>query len=296
MRLDIGPWGLWSTGLRFRDARAAADAAIAFEEAGYSALWMTGGIDDPFPRVRELLAATSRITVATGILSIWSMPASDVRAALDVMSDEERDRFVLGLGVSHASVVDRGAPGLYDRPLARMRAYLDDLDLDRSGGSARRVLAALGPKMLELAATRSAGAHPYLTTPEHTAAARAAMGDRAFLAPTQMVLLDADPTTARESARRHLSMYLSQPNYLANWRRLGFEEEDTAAGGSDRLIDALVAWGDLDRVTARLRSHLDAGADHVCIQLLDREKGWKDQPLPVEDGGRLAAALMPRTA
>ncbi|KAA9108547.1 TIGR03620 family F420-dependent LLM class oxidoreductase [Microbacterium rhizomatis] len=286
-----GPWGVWSTGLRLRETSAAVDAALALEAAGYSALWMTGGFDSPFERVRALLSSTTRVTVATGILSIWSMTAAEVATEVDALASRERDRFLLGLGVSHAKFVDRGVPGRYRRPLTRMHEYLDDLDRADPLRASRTVLAALGPRMLELAAERTTGAHPYLTTPEHTSWARELIGTETFLAPTQMVVLEADPATAREAARRYLAMYLGQPNYITSWMRLGFSADDFAAGGSDRLVDALVAWGEEDAVTTRLRRHLDAGADHVCIQMLDREGGWKDQPLPVGDWQRLAEAL-----
>jgi probable F420-dependent oxidoreductase len=283
---------VWSAPLRFREATAAADAAAALEVAGWSAVWMTGGLDDPFHRVTELLAATSRVAVATGILSIWTMDAADVASRVAALDDPD-GRFLLGLGVSHAQFVDRDDPGRYTRPLTRLSAYLDALDSTGEPRVAadRRVLAALGPRMLELASRRSLGAHPYLTTPEHTATARAAMGPTAFLAPTQMTLLEPDATRARETARGILGMYLRQPNYVQSWLRLGFTEDDVASGGSDRLVDALVAWGDAERVAARLREHVAAGADHVAVSMLAPGATWRDQPLPVADWVTLAAAL-----
>lgn len=293
MSLPTGPWGAWSSGLRLRERAAAVEAAAALEEAGCSALWMTGGLSDPFERVADLLGATSRVTVATGILSIWTMSPDEVATGVRSLPDAHRHRFLLGLGVSHAQLVDRGAAGRYRRPLTQLRTYLDGLDATGpvTVGRHSRVLAALGPKMLELAATRAAGAHPYLTTVDHTVDARRILGPDAFLAPTQMVVLDANPDTARAVARRHLAMYLGQPNYVNSWLRLGFTEDDAADGGSDRLVDALVMWGDPERVAARLREHLAAGADHVAVQMLDREAGWQDQPLPVADWQRLFTAL-----
>ncbi|MBB3042675.1 TIGR03620 family F420-dependent LLM class oxidoreductase [Nocardioides soli] len=293
MSLPTGPWGAWSSGLRLRERAAAVEAAAALEEAGCSALWMTGGLSDPFERVADLLGATSRVTVATGILSIWTMSPDEVATGVQSLPDADRHRFLLGLGVSHAQLVDRGAAGRYRRPLTQLRTYLDGLDATGpvTVGRHSRVLAALGPKMLELAATRAAGAHPYLTTVDHTADARRILGPDPFLAPTQMVVLDANPDTARTVARRHLAMYLGQPNYVNSWLRLGFTEDDAADGGSDRLVDALVMWGDPERVAARLREHLAAGADHVAVQMLDREAGWQEQPLPVADWQRLFAAL-----
>nr|WP_183593772.1 TIGR03620 family F420-dependent LLM class oxidoreductase [Nocardioides soli] len=291
--MPTGPWGAWSSGLRLRERAAAVEAAAALEEAGCSALWMTGGLSDPFERVADLLGATSRVTVATGILSIWTMSPDEVATGVQSLPDADRHRFLLGLGVSHAQLVDRGAAGRYRRPLTQLRTYLDGLDATGpvTVGRHSRVLAALGPKMLELAATRAAGAHPYLTTVDHTADARRILGPDPFLAPTQMVVLDANPDTARTVARRHLAMYLGQPNYVNSWLRLGFTEDDAADGGSDRLVDALVMWGDPERVAARLREHLAAGADHVAVQMLDREAGWQEQPLPVADWQRLFAAL-----
>ncbi|TQJ29931.1 TIGR03620 family F420-dependent LLM class oxidoreductase [Microbacterium sp. SLBN-146] len=290
--IPAGPWGVWSGGLRVRDAASATAAAQRLEAAGYSALWMTGGVSNPFARVRELLAATSRVAVATGILSIWTMRPAEVVAELHALTPADRGRFLLGLGVSHASLVDRDDPGRYRRPLTAMREYLDELDAcDPDGLAMQRVLAALGPRMLDLSATRASGAHPYLTTPAHTQRAREVLGTEPFLAPTQMVVLEPDAATARAAARRHLSLYLGQPNYVANWVRLGFTSDDAAEGGSDRLIDAMIAWGDEDAVAARLREHLDAGADHVCISILDRQSGWRDYPLPVADWERLAPTL-----
>ncbi len=291
MTLPEGPWGVWATGLRLREAGTAMEAARALEAAGYSALWMTGGASNPFERVRDLLGATSRIVVATGILSIWTMTPDEVATEVALLAPADRERFVLGLGVSHASLVDRAEPGRYGKPLSRMREYLDDLDRIDPSLARQGVLAALGPRMLDLAATRTAGAHPYLTTPEHTAEARTLLGEAPFLAPTQMIVREADPAAARQAARRHLSLYLGQPNYVSSWIRLGFSPDDVADGGSDALVDSLVAWGDDETIARRLREHLDAGADHVCVQALDRELGWRDKPFPVEDWLRLAPTL-----
>lgn len=291
MSLPAGPWGAWSAALRLGERSAAMDAAAALEEAGCSALWLTGGLDDPFDRVADLLAATRRTTVATGILSIWTMPADDVAAAVAALDPAERDRFLLGLGVSHPRLVDRTEPGRYTRPLTRMREYVDRLDEVGGPPAGARVLAALGPRMLELAALRAAGAHPYLTTPGHTAEARAALGAGPFLAPTQMTLLVADPARAREVARGYLAMYLRQGNYVSSWQRLGFTEDDIADGGSDRLVDALVAWGTPEQVAARVREHVAAGADHVCVQMLDPDAAWTDHPFPVDDWRTLLAVL-----
>ncbi|WP_214107886.1 TIGR03620 family F420-dependent LLM class oxidoreductase [Acrocarpospora catenulata] len=295
MTLPVGTWGVWSSGLRLRGEADAVTAAAAFEDAGCSALWLTGGLGNPFPRVTALLRATRTVTVATGILSIWEMSATAVVSELARLAPEHRARFLLGLGVSHSSLVDRDHQGRYARPLSRMREFLDELDASDAeavgAGRDSRVLAALGPRMLDLASERAAGAHPYLTTPEHTETARKTLGDQAFLAPTQMALLEPDPVQARETARNYLRVYLRQANYVQNWERLGFTPDAAADGGSDRLVDALVAWGDPQQVAARIRSHVEAGADHVCIQILDREARWNDHPLPVEDLRVLLKAL-----
>ncbi|XTZ14552.1 TIGR03620 family F420-dependent LLM class oxidoreductase [Micromonospora echinospora] len=293
MSLPDGPWGAWATGLRVRPIGEAQATAAALEGMGVSALWTTGGTGDPFDRVTALLEATSSITVATGILSIWELTPAELATRLAGLPTEGRSRFLLGLGVSHQQLVDRRTPGRYDRPLTRMREFLDELDRIRPPGAHRseRVLAALGPQMLALAADRAAGAHPYLTTPAHTRTARGRLGD-AFLAPTQMALLLPDPDRARQAARRHLAPYLSQPNYRNSWLRQGFTAADLADGGSDRLVDDLVAWGDPAQVVRRASAHLDAGADHVCIQLLDPAGTWADHTIPLDAWGELAGALI----
>jgi probable F420-dependent oxidoreductase len=193
------------------------------------------------------------------------------------------DRFLVGIGVSHAHLIDRvHEAGTYTRPLAQMRTYLDGLDVaDPPLPAQSRVLAALGPKMLELAHMRTAGVHPYLVTPEHTALARAAVGAERLVAPEQGVVLERDAARARTIARAHLARYLEAPNYTNNWRRLGFTDDDLAGGGSDRLVDALIAWGDEAALGARVDEHRAAGADHVCIQLLSEDPreltrdGWR---------------------
>jgi probable F420-dependent oxidoreductase len=180
------------------------------------------------------------------------------------------DRFLVGIGVSHQALIDRKEAGRYAKPLSAMRTYLDDLDhADQPLPRERRVLAALGPKMLDLARERSAGAHPYNVTPEHTAIARDALGPDALVATELAVVLTTDESVARAAGRQHLSIYLDLPNYTNNLRRLGFADNDFADGGSDRLIDALVAWGDEASIASRVQEHRDAGANHVCIQVVN---------------------------
>ena len=201
------------------------------------------------------------------------------------MSAEHGRRFLLGLGVSHAHLVDRIEGAQYERPLARMRAFLDDLDAAEVPVPVdERVIAALGPKALALAGERTAGTHPYLVTPEHTATARAALGDDAIVAPEQGLVLETDPDKARPIAREFLSRYIVAPNYTNNWRRLGFGDDDLADGGSDRLVDALIAWGDEDALAARVQAHRDAGASHVCVQVLTDQS----PAFPREEWRRLA--------
>jgi probable F420-dependent oxidoreductase len=265
--MDLGRLGIWS-GQFWGDRDAVLGAAAELEALGYGALWFPNG-PDMFTRAGELLGATRRIVVATGIASIWIHPAPQVAAAHHALEAAHPGRFLLGLGVSHAHLVDRAEPGRYAQPLAHMRAYLDALDVAPDPVPAgARALAALGPRMLDLARDRTAGAHPYLVTPEHTRQARAALGEGHLLAPEQGIVLETDPAQARAIARQHLARYMRAPNYVNNWLRLGFTPNDLADGGSDRLVDALVAWGDVDAIRERIAEHYQAGADHVCIQAL----------------------------
>jgi probable F420-dependent oxidoreductase len=199
------------------------------------------------------------------------------------VSEAYPGRFILGLGVSHQPLVEGLRGHNYERPLATMRAYLESMDkavvlAPASSAPQVRVLAALRPRMLELSGESAQGAHPYNTTPEHTARAREILGEGPLLLPEQAIVVESDPTTARTHAREHLSRYLGLPNYENGWRWLGFSDDDFADGGSDRLVDAVVAWGDTDAIVARLRAHLDAGADHVAVQVLG--SGLLDDPRP----------------
>jgi probable F420-dependent oxidoreductase len=287
--VNLGTIGVWSAQLRFGDAGAIAAAAAELEQLGYSALWIPGGAGgDVLGDSERLLAATRATVVATGILNIWMHDPVEVAAGHRRLTAAHPDRFLLGLGVSHALLVDR--TDHYERPLAKMRRYLDALDgAPEPVPAGERVLAALGPRMLELARDRSAGAHPYLTTPDHTAVARQALGAGPVLAPEQKVVLDTDPARARAVAREGLAIYMQLPNYTNNLKRSGFGDDDFAAGGSDRLVDRVVAWGDPEHIAARVQEHLDAGADHVCIQVLVPGQGG----MPLEEWRRLRPALAP---
>ncbi|NEC17456.1 LLM class F420-dependent oxidoreductase [Streptomyces parvus] len=273
----FGRVGIWSSALhasRVDDAggKAIAEALAELDELGYGTVWIGGS---PTPGdAAAVVAATRSITVATGILSIWSHTAEEVAAAVSAIDPDARRRFVLGLGVSHGPMVPQ-----YAKPYSAMVEYLDALDAaEPSVGSGHRVLAALGPKMLKLAADRSLGAHPYLVTTEHTAEARAALGPGALLAPELTAVLDTDLDRARTTARTMLGMYLQLPNYTANLLRLGFTEGDFDGGGSVRLLDALFALGDAEQVTRRTREYFDAGADHVALQVLTADEGGAGLP------------------
>lgn len=273
----FGRVGIWSGALHLSrvddtSGKAVAEALAELEELGYGTVWIGGS---PTPGdAAAVVAATRSITVATGILSIWNHTAEEVAAAVSAIDPGARRRFVLGLGVSHGPMAPR-----YAKPYSAMTAYLDALDAaEPSVGSGHRVLAALGPKMLELAADRSLGAHPYLVTTEHTARARAALGPDALLAPELTVVLDTDLDRARSTARAMLGRYLQLPNYTANLLRLGFTEGDFEGGGSVRLLHALFALGDAEEVTRRTREYLDAGADHVALQVLTADEGGAGLP------------------
>ncbi|WP_144127398.1 LLM class F420-dependent oxidoreductase [Catellatospora sichuanensis] len=257
-----------------------ADAAAELDDLGYGTLWLGGG--PPVTYARPVLQATARMTVATGILSIWQHGAAEVAAQRAELERDFPGRFVLGLGVSHSRLAAH-----YAHPYTAMTEYLSALDSAAEPVPVRdRVLAALGPRMLALARDRAAGAHPYLVTPEHTALARRILGADAVLAPEFKAVLDTDLDRARAAARGHLALYLQLPNYTNNLLRLGFTEDDLREGGSDRLLDAVFAMGDETAIARRAAAYLDAGADHLAVQVVTAEPG-----LPREQWRRLAAAL-----
>ncbi|WLQ40925.1 TIGR03620 family F420-dependent LLM class oxidoreductase [Streptomyces laculatispora] len=276
-REAFGRVGIWSSALhgsRADDAgrRAIAEAVAELEDLGYGTLWI-GGSPSP-DDAAAVVAATRRVTVATGILSIWDHTAKEAADRIAAIDADARGRFVLGLGVSHGPMVPQ-----YAKPYSAMVAYLDALDTATPPvDSGHRVLAALGPKMLKLAADRALGAHPYLVSAEHTAEAREALGPDALLAPELSVVLDTDLERARATARNMLGMYLQLPNYTDNLLRLGFTESDFEGGGSVRLLDSLFALGDGGQVKARTQQYLDAGADHVALQVLTADEGGAGLP------------------
>jgi probable F420-dependent oxidoreductase len=289
-REQLGRVGVWLGGLGRTPWPEAREAARRIEAAGYGALWLseTPTGREPLAHAALLLEATERIAIATGIASIWARDALAARNGALALAEAHPGRFTLGLGVSHAPAVQlRGQE--YEKPLTAMKGYLDALDAAPYDGAAPSapvplVLAALRPKMLELSGARTSGAHPYFVPVEHTAVARAALGPEPLLAPEVSVVVATDADVARERARSFMKLYLALPNYTNNLRDLGWGDADLADGGSDALVDAIVGWGDLDAVTARVKAHLDAGADHVCIQPVGA---------PIADAVAEAEALAP---
>jgi probable F420-dependent oxidoreductase len=275
-RAALGRVGVWYTGLGLRSAEDERTAAASIEELGYPALWFGEGTSnkEAFSHAAILLAATREIVIATGIASIYSRDATAMKCGGLALAEAYPGRFVLGIGVSHAPMVElRGHD--YGKPVAAMRDYLDAMERARYSAPEPVepllvVLAALRPRMLELARDRSDGAHPYLVTPRHTVRARELLGPDRLLAPEQGFVLESDPDRARAIAREHLGTYLTLPNYVNSWREEGFGDADFADGGSDRLVDGLVVWGDADAIAERVREHLDGGADHVCLQPVAR--------------------------
>jgi probable F420-dependent oxidoreductase len=269
--MHMGKLGVWA-GLDGMTAASALTFAQRTEKRGYGALWT------PESRGRNvlvnaawLLAGTSKLVIASGIANIYARDAMAMANAQRALNEQSKDRFLLGIGVSHKPMVSDVRGHTYGPPVVTMRAYLEAMraspyQAPPPSEPCRTVLAALGPKMLALAAELTDGAHPYCVTPEHTAQARRILGPGKLLCPELMVLLETDPTKARTAARTALATYIQLANYANNWRRLGFTEDDLSGGGSNRFIDANVAWGDESAIRKRIQSFWDAGADHVCIQ------------------------------
>lgn len=282
--MELGRLGVWQS-TDAMTAVEAADFARRVEAWGYRVLWI------PEARGRNalvhsawLLARTTKLIVATGIANIYGRDAQAMASAAAGLNEQSGGRFLLGIGVSHAPMVEGLRGHHYGKPVATMEAYL--AAMARASYSAppattkpRIVLAALGPRMLELAAARTDGAHPYLVPPEHTARARAILGHGKWLCPEHKVLLEPDPAKARAAARQTLTRYLQLDNYRNNLLRLGFSEAELADGGADRVVDALVAWGDEETIRARIRAHWTAGADHVCLHALGPGRPGPDEGL-----------------
>ena len=287
--MELSKLGVWY----FTDAMSATDAATTakrIEDLGYGALWLPETVGrNPFAHAAWLLANTTSLVIATGIANIYHREPGVTLAAQHTLAEQSNDRFLLGLGVSHKPLVE-GLRGLaYGKPVATMREYLQKMKASpytapRAGEPPKTVIAALGPKMLELAAEEADGAHPYFTSPSHTKMARQKMGDDAWLCVEQKVIMETAPEKARAAARRAASTYQGLPNYRNNWLRMGLSESDINDSGSDRFIDTTFAWGDKDAIRERIDEHLQAGANHVCVQPI-RSDGNVQQP----DWGALEA-------
>jgi probable F420-dependent oxidoreductase len=282
--MNLGTVGIWFSG-SWRVEDPSVNVPGEMEALGYSALWSSGrfdpGLDEHFD---AHLAATDHVTVASGIVSVWPSTPEQIANEVADLDRTYPGRFLLGLGASHAPIVAD-----YSRPYSHVVRFLDGLDSAPTPvAKDRRVLAALGPRMLELAAARTAGAHPYFVPVEHTVRARSILGSAPLLAPEVAVVLERDPTRARRLARGYAKTYLGLPNYVNNLRTLGFGDDDFADGGSDRVIDAVVPWGDMDAVGDRVREHLDAGADHVCVQVIPPVPG----EFPLDEYRQLAPVLL----
>jgi probable F420-dependent oxidoreductase len=285
--MGISGVGIWSSQLRYGDPAESEDAAAELDELGFKALWIPDVGGPVFDAVGRLLAATERTVIATGILNLWMHSPDDVADSYAALTAEHGDRFLLGIGVSHAPLIDAREPGRYRKPLAATTTFLDGLDAAaKPVPTDRRVLAALGPKMLALSAARSRGAHPYLVTPEHTAAARATLGPGPWLLPEQTAIMCDSADEARGIGTDWLRGYLAMPNYANNLRRSGFSDDDITQV-SDRLLNAIIVWGDEEAILRRVAEHQAAGADHVCVQILTADP----EQFPREQWRRLAAGV-----
>ena len=290
--MEIGRVGVWTRtdGLQIGES---AEFARSVEALGYGALWIPDAFGrDPFAHAAWLFSQTTSLVVATGVVNIHLREAQATACAQRALHDQSGGRFLLGLGVSHGTVIESMFKKPYPAPLPSMRSYLDAMQAamwwgPELSGEPPIVLAALGPGMLALAAERTRGAHPYFAPPENTERSRKIMGEGAWLCPEQKLLLETDPVRARERARMAMAGPLTMPNYRRNLMRCGFEEAELDDGGNDRVVDAVVAWGDLDALVQRVQDHLDAGASHVCIQPLDADH-------PTRPSVELLEALAPR--
>jgi probable F420-dependent oxidoreductase len=291
--VNIGRIGIWTFQFDQQPWAAIAEAAAELDELGYGALWFPEFRGrEVFAQAALLLSATRRIVVAPGIANIYARDPMAMAAGQRTLCEAFPGRLLVGIGVSHRLVVEGIRGHTYGSPLATMRAYLDAMDAapydPPREAQEPRVLAALGPKMLDLSRDRAAGAHPYFVPVEHTQQARQLLGQGPLLAPEQAVVLERDPDRARGVARRHMALYLGLENYTNCLRRLGYCDDDLANGGSDRLVDAVVGWGSLNDIAARVQAHLDAGADHVCVQVLPSDP----VDMPRREWRELAAALI----
>ena len=289
---DLGRVGLWTFFLDLQPADRVRDLVPEIEAMGWGCVWVPEAVNrDAMVNSALLLSASTTLNIGTGIASIWGRDPMTTAASLKSLSEAWPGRFVLGLGVSHQPMVDHIRGQDYTKPFTKMRDYLAAMDaalyMSPAPETTHVVLAALGPKMLALSATAADGAHPYFVPVEHTAVAREHLGPDALLAPEQAVVLSTDAEEARRVARGHMATYLNLPNYTNNLRRFGWGDEDLADGGSDRLVDAIVAWGDEQAIVDRVAAHHERGADHVALQVLPLDGA----SVPMDDWHRLAQAL-----
>ena len=292
--MDVGTVGIWTGQLEFQPAAKAREVAAELDELGFGALWVPEAVGrEAVSHASVLLDATDRMVIATGVANIYNRTPAAAAYAQRLLADDSGGRFLLGLGVSHGPMVEGMLNQSWSKPYTRMVEYLDAMDQAFTVSPAPaedppRVLAALGPRMLALAASRGWGALTYFVPVEHAAVAREHLGAGPMLMVEQAAVLSTDAAIAREAARKHMQMYLTLPNYVNNLRRLGWGDDDFAGGGSDALVDALVAWGDTAAIGARVDAQRDAGADHVCVQVLDTDT----TALPLDQWRELAPALL----
>lgn len=290
--LQLGRVGLWAADFDLVPMAAAQEGIAHVEEMGFGTVWVPEAVlREAFASCALLLSATKKMTIATGIANLHARTAQSMQAGWKTLSEAFPDRFLLGIGVSHAPMVQGVHKGNYDKPYSTMVEYLEAMDngvffSPQPSTPPRRVLAALGPKMLKLAAEKTDGAHPYFVPVEHTAFAREILGKEPLLAPEIAVVLNETPDTAKDIANKFMSTYTKLPNYTNNLKRFGFTDDDFT-NHSDRLMDAIVARGSIDVVVARIKEHLDAGADHVCVQVLTGKPGV----LPMKQWEELAQAV-----
>lgn len=291
--MNLGRLGLWTFQLDLQPMARSREAIAELDSLGFGAVWVPEAVGrEPFASAMALLGASERLAFCTGIASIHARTAQTMQAGWKTVSEAFPGRFLLGLGVSHQPMVEGVHGHSYDKPYSTMVNYLDQMDrgLFFAAGPSEapaRALAALGPRMLRLSAERGVGAHPYFVPVEHTAIAREALGTGPLLMPEQAAVFETDPSTARAIARRHMATYLRLPNYTNNLKRLGWTDDDIADGGSDALVDAIVVWGSLETIAARVREHHSAGADHVCVQVLPHDDG----ALPMAEWRELATII-----
>ena len=284
---DLGRIGLWTFALDVQPMAKAQEAAAEIDELGFGTVWLPEAIGrEIFSSSALILSATKNINVASGIASIAARSAHTMQSGWKTLSEAFPGRFVLALGVSHSHMVTKLHKLSYDKPYSNMVEYLDIMDKSPYAAAAPqapmyRMIGALGPKMLQLSAERGVGAHPYFTTPQHTVEARALLGAKPLIAPEIAVIFETDKDKARETARKFMSTYTRLPNYANSLMRLGFTQDDVT-NQSDRLVDEIVTWGSLDKIAARIKEHHDAGANHVCVQVLTHNPlelpmaGWRE--------------------